>query len=200
MNETKQPEREAKEKAAPAKPVAKKPLKKGPVYEDLEQDPLLEKLRENFPGVVVSGQRFLSQSIYTVALDALFEIMLYLKDSPDWRFDYLVDVTALDLLGEEKRFCLVYHLYSYRTGQLIRLKARVTGDETAPSVSSIWKVADWLEREVYDMFGIEFVGHPDLRRILLPHDWHGHPLRKDYDIKLQDQAWIKKHLQIRKVR
>lgn len=200
MDEQKRSEPQAKEEADKARPVAKKPVKKGPSYEDLEQDPLLEKLKENFPGALVSGQLFLDQPIYTVTLDTLFEIMLYLRDSPDWSFDYLIDVTALDNLGEEKRFCVVYHLYSYRTGQLIRVKVRTTGEERVPSVTSIWKGADWLEREVYDLFGIEFVGHPDLRRILLPDDWHGHPLRKDYDIKLQDQTWIKTHLQIRKVR
>ena len=107
-------------------------------------------------------------------------------------------MTALDYLGDEQRFCLVYQLYSYKLGRLIRIKTRAAEGEVVPSVSSIWKTADWLEREVYDLFGIEFSGHPDLRRILLPDDWHGYPLRKDYDIKLQDQAWISSHLKIRK--
>lgn len=185
---------EKKPSAAP-----KKPVKKGPAYEDLEQDPLLEKLKENFPGAILSGQLFLGQRIYTISLDSLYEIMVYLRDSPEWSFDYLIDVTALDYLTDEKRFCMVYHLYSYKTGALIRIKSRAAEGEMVPSMTSIWKTGDWLEREVYDMFGIEFSGHPGLRRILLPEDWHGYPLRKDYDIKLQDQSWIKKHLKIRKV-
>ncbi len=177
----------------------KKPLKKGAVYEEMDGDSLLNRLQENFPEYVLSGQICLGQPIYTVALEALYEIMVYLRDSPQWGFNYLVDVTALDYLGDPKRFCILYHLYSYTTGELIRVKSAVGEEEVVPSVSSIWKGAVWLEREVYDMFGLEFSGHPDLRRILLPEDWHGHPLRKDYDIKLQDQVWIKKHLRISKI-
>ena len=200
MDEQNQSKKEAEQKTEKPQPAAKKPAKKGPSYQDLEQGPLLEKLKENFPEAILSAQSFLDQPIYTVRLGALFEVMVYLRDSPEWSFDYLIDVTALDEPGEEKRFCIVYHLYSYKEGQMIRLKARAAEGERMPSVCSIWKGADWLEREVFDMFGIEFSGHPDLRRILLPDDWHGYPLRKDYDIKLQDQAWIKNHLQIRKVR
>lgn len=173
-------------------------VKKGPTYQELQNDPLLERLKENFPEGVLGGQSFLNQSIYRIDPGSLYDLVLYLRDSPDWNFDYLVDITALDHLGDEKRFELVYHMYSYQTSRFIRLKTRIGVGETAPSVTSIWKAADWLEREVYDMFGIGFSGHPDLKRILLPEDWIGYPLRKDYDIKLQDQAWIQSHLRIRK--
>lgn len=196
MEEQKEPQPET----VKPKPVPKRPVKNGPAYEDLEQDSLFVKLKEDFPGAVVSAQVFLGQRIYTVRLDSLYDIMLYLRDNSEWNFDYLIDVTALDYLGDEKRFCMIYHLYSYKLGALIRVKARAGEDEAVPSMSSVWKAADWLEREVYDMFGIEFSGHPDLKRILLPDDWHGYPLRKDYDIKLQDQAWIRKHLHMRRIR
>ncbi len=195
------PPRPAKAAAKPGAAVKKKrPLKKkGPSYKDLEDDPLAEALREHFGDALQVAHSFLKQKIYTVALDQLYDIMLFLRDRPEWSYDYLIDVTALDGLDDEKRFCLVYQLYSFSRLDLIRVKSRLGKDEVAPSVTAIWKTADWLEREAYDMFGIEFSGHPDLRRILLPEDWHGFPLRKDYDIKLQDQAWIKKHLRIRKV-
>ena len=183
------------EKAAkPAPPKAAK--KKVLSYEDLEEDTLLQRLKEKFSEGIVSGQSFLNQRTYTVSVDCLYDVMVELKDSPDLDFDYLIDLTALDYLGDEKRFCMVYHLYSYKHDRLIRLKARISEEEVVPSVTSIWKTADWMEREVYDLFGIGFSGHDNLKRILLPDDWHGHPLRKDYDIKLQDQAWIKKHLHI----
>ena len=191
------PESAASEKAAkPAPPKAAR--KKVLSYEDLKEDTLLRKLKEKFSEGIVSGQSFLNQPTYTVSVDCLYDVMVELKDSPDWDFDYLIDLTALDYLGDEKRFCMVYHLYSYKHDRLIRIKARILEEEVVPSVTSIWKTAGWMEREVYDLFGIEFSGHDDLKRILLPDDWHGHPLRKDYDIKLQDQAWIKKHLEIRK--
>ncbi|MFQ5930160.1 MAG: NADH-quinone oxidoreductase subunit C, partial [Acidobacteriota bacterium] len=182
----------------PARPGRPRPIKRGPSYEDLDDDLLFRKLKEKFTDGIVSGQSFLDQPIYTVSLNCLYDVMIYLKDSPEWDFDYLVDVTALDYLGDEKRFVVVYHLYSHKNRSLIRIKARAGEEELVPSVTSLWRTAGWLEREVYDLFGIEFSGHPDLRRILLPEDWHGHPLRKDYDIKLQDQAWIKQHLRIRK--
>jgi NADH-quinone oxidoreductase subunit C len=182
----------------PAKPAPKAAKKKALSYEDLEDDALLNRLKEKFSEGIVSGQSFLNQPTYTVSVDCLYDVMIELKDSPDGDFDYLVDLTALDYLEDEKRFCMVYHLYSYKHGKLIRVKARIAEEEVVPSVTSIWKTAGWMEREVYDLFGIEFSGHDHLKRILLPDDWHGHPLRKDYDIKLQDQAWIKKHLHIRK--
>jgi len=191
------PKSAAPEKAAkPAPPKAAK--KKVLSYQDLEEDTLLNRLKEKFSEGIVSGQSFLNQPTYTVSVDCLYDVMVELKDSPDWDFDYLIDLTALDYLGDEKRFCMVYHLYSYKHDRLIRIKARILEEEVVPSMTSIWKTAGWMEREVYDLFGIEFSGHDDLKRILLPDDWHGHPLRKDYDIKLQDQAWIKKHLHIRK--
>ncbi|RPJ58478.1 MAG: NADH-quinone oxidoreductase subunit C [Acidobacteria bacterium] len=190
---------EAKE-AKPKPPAAKKPpVKKGPSYEDLTDDPLLKDLRERFSTGVVSGQSFLGQAIYTVTVDVLPDVMRYLRASDQWSFDYLVDLTCLDYIGDEKRFCMVYHLYSHKSGRLIRIKARAAAAAMVPSMAPIWRTADWLEREAYDMFGVEFSGHPDLRRILLPDDWLGYPLRKDYDIKLQDQAWIRNHLRIRKV-
>ncbi len=190
----------AEKKSAPAAEKPKpKPKPKKPSYEDMEEDVLLDSLKEQFPQGIVSGQVFLEQSIYNVTLDRLYDVMLYLRDHGEFSFDYLVDVTALDYLGDEERFVLVYQLYSYQNSRLIRVKARLPEDEPAPSVTSIWRTANWLEREVYDMFGIEFSGHPELRRILLPDDWRGYPLRKDYDIKLQDQTWIKEHLRMRKL-
>lgn len=184
--------------AKPDKPAAKPAKKKGLAYEDLEDDALLGRLKEKFSDGILSGQSFLDQPTYTVSVDCLYDVMVELKDDPDSDFDYLVDLTALDYLGDDKRFCLVYHLYSYKHAKLIRVRSRIGEEEAAPSMTSLWKTAGWMEREVYDLFGIEFSGHDDLKRILLPDDWHGHPLRKDYDIKLQDQAWIKKHLHIRK--
>ncbi len=171
--------------------------KKGPTYEDLEEDDLAEVLQEYLGEELLSAQSFLKQNIYTVDRKRLLETMVFLKEDHD--FDFLVDLTALDFLGDEDRWCLVYHLFSHSSKLLVRVKSRLGEGEVAPSVSSIWKSANWMEREVFDMFGIEFTGHPDLKRILLPDDWNGHPLRKDYDIKLQDQSWINKHLRIRKV-
>jgi NADH-quinone oxidoreductase subunit C len=183
-----------------AKPVPpKKPVKKVLSYEDLVEDALLGDLQQRFGSLVVSGQKFLNQPIYTIDSQGLADIMLYLRESPQWSFDYLVDLTALDYSGDPKRFCLVYHLHSHKMGHLVRVKARIGEEESPPSVVGIWQTADWLEREVFDMFGIEFAGHPGLKRILLPDDWLGYPLRKDYDIKLQDQAWIRRHLRIRKI-
>ena len=180
------------------KPPARPAKKKVPTYEDLVDDPLLKRLQERFSDDILSGQSFLDQATYTVSLGVLHDLLLLLRDDADSDYDYLVDLTALDYLGDEKRFCLVYHLYSHKRKSLIRVRCAVAEGESVPSVSSVWKTANWMEREVYDLFGIDFSGHPDLKRILLPDDWHGYPLRKDYDIKLQDQAWIREHLQIRK--
>ena len=98
-------------------------------------------------------------------------------------FDFCSDVTASDWPQRPQRFDVIYALYSTRDRQRIRIKVRAAENETVPSVTGIWPAANWLEREVYDMFGVKFEGHPDLRRILMPEDWQGYPERKDYPLE-----------------
>jgi NADH-quinone oxidoreductase subunit C len=111
----------------------------------------------------------------------LVDVMRFLRDDADCQFDMLTDVTAVDYLGEDPRFEMVYHLYSVPKNKRLRVKARV--GERAPEIATLcelWPSANWMEREVWDLYGIRFVGHPDLRRILLYEEFEGHPLRKDY--------------------
>ncbi len=109
-----------------------------------------------------------------------------LRDAPALRYNFLADITAVDWYERDPRFDIVYHLLSLETRAVVRLKVRVGApDEEAPavpSVTSVWPTADWYEREIYDLFGVSFTGHPSLRRILMPEDWVGHPLRKDYPV------------------
>ncbi|MBM3779608.1 MAG: NADH-quinone oxidoreductase subunit C [Acidimicrobiia bacterium] len=121
----------------------------------------------------------------TVYVDAahLVETCAALRDQ--LRFDLLADVTAVDLLPREPRFEIVYHLVSTRGHDRLRLKVRVGADGSVPTVAGIWRGAGWPEREVWDLFGVGFDGHPDLRRILMPDNWDGHPLRKDFPVQVQ---------------
>jgi NADH-quinone oxidoreductase subunit C len=98
-------------------------------------------------------------------------------------FDFCSDVTASDWPQRPQRFDVIYSLYSIRDRQRVRVKVRAAEQEPVPSVTGIWPAANWLEREVYDMFGVRFTGHPDLRRMLMPEDWQGHPQRKDYPLE-----------------
>lgn len=118
-----------------------------------------------------------------VASDKLLPICQFLHDDPELNFVYVADITAVDYPERTPRFDVVYHLYSIDKNHRVRVKTGVNEGNGIFSVTGIWKGADWFEREVYDMFGIEFTGHPDLRRILLPDDWTGHPLRKDYPLQ-----------------
>jgi NADH-quinone oxidoreductase subunit C len=111
------------------------------------------------------------------------EVCTFLRDQPGCQFDYLSDLTAVDWPTRDKRFDLVACLYSTALRHRVRVKARVAEGETVPSVTGTWPAANWLEREVYDMFGVAFTGHPDLRRMLMPFDWQGHPQRKDYPLE-----------------
>jgi NADH-quinone oxidoreductase subunit C len=108
----------------------------------------------------------------------------------------LSDLTAVDWPKREKRFDVVLNLYSFAKNERLRLKAHAADGEAVPSMVGVWLAADWLEREVFDMFGIVFSGHPNLKRILLPDEWQGYPLRKDYDILQQDTAWVRENLGI----
>jgi NADH-quinone oxidoreductase subunit C len=178
--------------AAPPKPPAPPPPpKEGPVLLDNE---LVKRYRARFGDGIREAWTDRKQAILVVGAERFLEITQYTRDEE--QFDYLVDLTAVDWPKREKRFDLVLILYSFPKQERLRIKLQVGDGEAAPSVVGVWPTADWLEREVYDMFGIEFAGHPRLTRLLLPEEWVGFPLRKDYDILQQDQAWVQENLGI----
>jgi NADH-quinone oxidoreductase subunit C len=123
----------------------------------------------------------------TLYVDAgrLVDTCLALRDAPPLRFNVLVEVTAADYFPREPRFEVVYHLLSVPNRLRLRLKVRASSDAAIPTVQGVWPAAGWLEREVWDMFGVVFDGHPDLRRLLMPEDWEGHPQRKDYPVQIR---------------
>jgi NADH-quinone oxidoreductase subunit C len=115
----------------------------------------------------------------------LVDTCFALRDAPSLRFDVLIEVTAADYFPREPRFEVVYHLLSIPNRTRLRVKVRARSEDSVPTVQSVWKGAGWPEREVWDMFGIVFDGHPDLRRLLMPEDWEGHPARKDYPVQIR---------------
>ncbi len=175
--------------AAPPRPAA--PPKEGPVALDNE---LVKRYKEKFGTAILEALTDRKQAILVVARELLAEIATYSRD--DEKFNWLSDLTAVDWPKREKRFDVVLNLYSFEKNERLRLKVHAAADERVPSVQGIWSTANWMEREAYDMFGIVFEGHPDLKRILLPEEWQGHPLRKDYDILTQDTAWVRENLGI----
>jgi NADH-quinone oxidoreductase subunit C len=179
--------------AAPPKPAAPppKPNPMAPVPLDNE---LVQRLKARFGEAIRETTLDRKQAIVLVAADKLREISQYCRDEE--KFDMLTDLTAVDWPKREKRFDVILNLYSFPKNERLRLKAHAAESEPVPSVCAVWPVANWLERECFDMFGIVFEGHPDLKRILLPDEWEGHPLRKDYDILKQDTAWVRENLGI----
>ena len=175
--------------AGPPRPPA--PPKEGPVGLDNE---LVKRYKEKFGPAILEAWSDRKQAILVVARELLAEIALYSRDEE--KFDWLSDLTAVDWPKREKRFDIVLNMYSFEKNERLRLKAHAGVDERVPSVQGVWTTANWMEREAYDMFGIVFEGHPGLKRILLPEEWQGHPLRKDYDILTQDTAWVRENLGI----
>lgn len=140
---------------------------------------IVELVQGKFPDAVVSTGSFRDQHWAEVKTDRLVEICRWLRDDPVAEFDFLLDVTAVHWPDDPLPMEVVYHLYSSSRNDRLRLKAR-TGDRgPVPSLTGLWESADWNEREAYDMFGIDFEGHPDLRRILMPEDYTDYPLRKE---------------------
>jgi NADH-quinone oxidoreductase subunit C len=178
--------------AAPPKPAA--PPKEAPPKPEPLDNPLVQRFKKRFGEAIREAWIDRKQAILVVDAARLREICLYVRD--DEKFNYLCDLTAVDWPRREKRFDVVLNLYSFSKNERLRLKAHAAENEMVPSVSNVWPTANWLEREVYDMFGIRFEGHPHLTRILLPDEWQGYPLRKDYDILTQDQAWVRENLGI----
>ncbi|MBS4029622.1 MAG: NADH-quinone oxidoreductase subunit C [Ignavibacteriales bacterium] len=167
------------------------------------REPLLNKLNEQFSSAIESVNDFRDETTIIIKKDFLISVCTFLRDDNELAFDSLRDVTAVDYSGflqnpiphdhdihvPEKiqqqfdtRFQVVYNLYSMKNHFRIRLKVKLEEDETIPTVSSIWKSANWAERETYDMFGIKFEGHPDLRRMYMPEEFEFHPLRKEFPL------------------
>ena len=155
---------------------------------------LTRMLRERFGDQILEFTSQLGQDFLIARPEAVIPVLDFLK--LDAGFDYLVDVTAVDYPNRSERFDLVYILYSFPRNQRIRVKARVPDGFRPATAVAVHPTANWLEREVFDMFGIEFAGHPYMRRILMPEEWQGHPLRKDYPILKQDEAWVRENLGI----
>jgi NADH-quinone oxidoreductase subunit C len=190
--------KEAAQKAAAGAPGAPKPpVKKkaeGPKPVDASNHPLVKKLREKFADVVVDATEFLGQLSIRIQRSRILEVCEALKSDSETPFNYLSDLTCVHYPdNQETPFEVVYNLYSIPANERVRLKVATNG-EGVESVTSVWPSAAWPEREVYDLFGVVFSGHPDLRRILLPPDWEGHPLRKDYALEFIENAWTERHL------
>lgn len=149
-----------------------------------EDSSVLQYLKERFSGKILETHAFRGDDTIVIQREGLRETFRSLKEDPSLAFSFLTDVTAVDYLGnKEPRFEVVYHLYSFQTGGRLRVKVSVPeADLVVDSLTPLWRGANWLEREVWDMFGIRFLGHPDLRRILLYEEFQGHPLRKDYPV------------------
>jgi NADH-quinone oxidoreductase subunit C len=166
---------------AAAAPAAAAAAKKGPVATDASQKPLVVSLAAAVPGAVLSAKEFVSETTVDVALEKIVDACRHLKNES---FTYLVDLTAVDWKDRQPRFDVVYYLHSFqRNNERIRLKVKVKEGEACPSATAVFEVANWMEREVFDLFGIPFANHPDLRRILTWEGFNGHPLRKDFPVE-----------------
>lgn len=147
-------------------------------------DAILERIRAWNSAVIAGADVFRGELTVTVARENLRRVCDFLRGDPELLFTFLSDVTGVDHFPIEPRFELNYHLLSIPHRRRLRVKARVSGqDPVIESVTSIWPTANWHEREVFDLFGVRFEGHPELTRILLPEDWEGYPLRKDYPVE-----------------
>jgi NADH-quinone oxidoreductase subunit C len=177
--------------AAPAKPAV--PAKPAPPAPTPWDSPMIAKLKGSY-GSGIESLTYLGQNYMVVDRSLIPEILQVLRNEE--QFDYCVDITALHYPTREKQFDVIWVLYSFARNERIRVKTQVLDGATLPSSVPIWTGANWLEREVFDMFGIKFDGHPDMKRILLPEGWKGHPLRKDYGILQQDNEWVQINLGI----
>jgi NADH-quinone oxidoreductase subunit C len=171
--------------AAPAKPAAPVPMP--------WDSPMVAKFKRQY-GSGVEPLTHLGQNYVVVDRSLIPEILQILHNEE--QFDYCVDLTAVHYPQRDKQFDVVWVLYSFPRNERIRVTTRIADGETLPSSVPIWATTNWLEREVFDMFGIKFDGHPDMKRILLPDGWKGHPLRKDYGILQQDNEWVQINLGI----
>ena len=199
------PARAGEKSAAPAAPAAAKPAAAAPPAKPAAPPPkkeertpldndLVKRFKERFGDAIREAWLDRKQAMLVVDAAKFQAVALYARD--DEKFNLLSDLTAVDWPKREKRFDVVLQLYSFEKNERLRLKCALGDNEPVASLTGVWPAANWMERECYDMFGIVFEGHPDLKRILLPEEWQGFPLRKDYDILQQDEAWVRENLGI----
>jgi NADH-quinone oxidoreductase subunit C len=149
----------------------------------MEETKIVDDLRKTFPEKILATSAFLGDSTIVIAKDALLDIVNFLRKKP-YEFNVLLDLTCVDYQGRSPRFEMVYHVFALAARKRLRIKLSVPdGRPSVDSLAAVWKNANWLEREVYDMFGIHFEGHPDLRRLFMYDKFEGHPLRKDYPLR-----------------
>jgi NADH-quinone oxidoreductase subunit C len=162
----------------------------------MESTAIIEILQPLVPGASYEVATSVEYAAIYVPADRLVETCRVLRDEPRLRFNVLVEVTAADYLPRDPRFEVVYHLLSVSNKQRLRLKVRVGVNGSVPTVQGVWRGAGWPEREVWEMFGILFDGHGDLRRLLMPEDWEGHPARKDYPVQIRKAAQTYEPLEV----
>jgi len=144
---------------------------------------IIQKVKEQFDNSIEEIKEFRGDLSITIKKEKIVELAKLLKEDNDLHFETCIDVTAIDWATRKNRFTVVYHVYSYKNNFTLRIKANI--DDNPPqieSVTSVWKSANWYERETYDMYGIIFINHPDLRRIYMPEGFEYHPLRKDFPV------------------
>lgn len=178
---------------APKPPVKKK--EEGPKPTDASEHALVKKLKAQFGEAIGEASEFIGQLSVYVDGQRIVEVCDFLKSDADASFNYLSDLTCVHYpQRRDAPFEMVYNLFAIEANERVRLKVRTK--ESVDSVTGVWPSANWLEREVFDLFGVRFNNHPDLRRLLLPPDWEGHPLRKDFPLEFVENAWTAKHLPV----
>lgn len=188
----KTPPQPATATGAPKAPVKKKEEAPKPV--DAADHPLVKTLKAKFGDAVIEAAEFLGQLSIRIEGTRIVEVCDFLKRHEKSPFNYLSDLTCVHFpLYKKTPFEIVYNLYSIKANERVRLNV-ATDEDGVESVTSVWPAANWMEREVYDLFGVTFKNHPDLRRILLPPDWEGHPLRKDVSLEFVENNWTRQHL------
>jgi NADH-quinone oxidoreductase subunit C len=144
-------------------------------------------LKDQFGEAIESVADFRGETTVVVRREALVDVLRFLKETPALGYVSLSSCTACDDWPLEPRLSVVYHVRELREGSLLRIKVRLPGEDLVlPSATAVYLNANWYERELFDMFGVKFTGHPDLRRLLMPSDWQGHPLRKDYPLGYEE--------------
>ncbi len=161
---------------------------------------LISKLVESFPDAGLECRVDKGHAVVDVAVGQLFNLIQGLKDSPEYAFDMLMDMTTVDWQERVPRFDMVYHLYSVEHNHRLRIKSGVEDGQLVPTLTGLYPIADWQERELWDLYGIRFKDHPNLKRLMMYDEFKGHPLRKDYPYDkrqpLLEETWPVRESQV----